>query len=441
MATAPTPESRRRLVLVDFDWQDADLVPDLLKQPGVSIRLVAGSSADDAGMRLAELCGLPRTTDLADLTREIFDLALVSERSPRRSQVEDLLRALGTPCVTPQSFAWSEPVEDLVAKGPDSSLPLDTATDGLDSGGPDLDEVLEQALPDLAEEPPAPPPTPTVESPRIEPEPEDLPTLEDRDGLEAALRRLMSSTGATTAELRLGNVESMDRVVGIGAEDLLLNGLVELARRTGAPQVVGDLTGAGEGKAWGAWPFRTAQHGGVVAAGGIVPGTGWTEWQRRVDELRDGWGRQDRERIGVTFPLVPDSKSGWLEVQEFSMRLELARERNRRDGLRFALHRLDFPGSTPAVDRLSKDLPRRLRDTDSICRPTSHRMLLLLAAGGRDRFPSLRRRITQSWQKAWLEEGNERPVPGITEERIDLTKTGDTDRFMAKAATWLTDLS
>jgi len=81
----------RRLLLVDFDWQDADLMPELLQHPGVSVRLVAGAQFDDAGIRLAELCGLPRTVDLADLTREIFDLALVSERSPRRTQIEGLL--------------------------------------------------------------------------------------------------------------------------------------------------------------------------------------------------------------------------------------------------------------------------------------------------------------------------------------------------------------
>ena len=53
---------------------------------------------------MAELCELPRTTDLADLTREIFDLAVVSERSPRRTQIEGLLLALGTPCVTPEGL-------------------------------------------------------------------------------------------------------------------------------------------------------------------------------------------------------------------------------------------------------------------------------------------------------------------------------------------------
>ena len=94
----------RRLVLVDFDWDDAELVPALLRQAGLSVGLVAGQRPDDAGMRLAELCDLPRTLDLTDLTRELFALALVSGRSPRRAHVESLLRAMGTPSQTPQAF-------------------------------------------------------------------------------------------------------------------------------------------------------------------------------------------------------------------------------------------------------------------------------------------------------------------------------------------------
>ena len=58
---APAP---RRLLLVDFDWKDADLIPELFREPGVSVRLVAGDGPQDPGVRVAELCGLPRTLDL-----------------------------------------------------------------------------------------------------------------------------------------------------------------------------------------------------------------------------------------------------------------------------------------------------------------------------------------------------------------------------------------
>ena len=63
-------------------------MPELLKRPAVSVRLVAGERTQDPGVRVAEMCGLPRTLDLAGLTREIFGLALVSERSSRRTQLE-----------------------------------------------------------------------------------------------------------------------------------------------------------------------------------------------------------------------------------------------------------------------------------------------------------------------------------------------------------------
>lgn len=96
--------SPRRLVLIDFDWRDADLMPRLMHAPGVAIQLVAGARRDDAGVRLAALCGLPHTLELADLTREIFDCALIGERSPRRESLDRLLRALGTPTDSPQAF-------------------------------------------------------------------------------------------------------------------------------------------------------------------------------------------------------------------------------------------------------------------------------------------------------------------------------------------------
>src|SRR5262245_66358604 len=96
MTTLPTATegARRRIVLIDFDWQDADLLPRLLQRPGVSVRLVAGERTEDAGLRMAEVCGLPRTLDLADLTREIFDMALVSDRSVRRARGQGQAEAL-----------------------------------------------------------------------------------------------------------------------------------------------------------------------------------------------------------------------------------------------------------------------------------------------------------------------------------------------------------
>src|SRR5262249_33960519 len=155
-ASASANGTDRRLLLVDFDWQDADLMPELLQQPGVSVRLVAGSGQEDAGVRLAELCGLPRTVDLADLTREIFDLALVTERSPRRTQGEGLLPALGTPSVPPQAFLAGDRPHPTV---PAVEAPLAVHAAAFESavGGEDFDAIMELALPDVSADAPTAP--------------------------------------------------------------------------------------------------------------------------------------------------------------------------------------------------------------------------------------------------------------------------------------------
>ena len=73
----------RRIVLIDFDWEDADSLPELLRAPGIRIHLVIGINPENPGVRVADLYGLPRSVELADLTREVFDLAIVGAHSPR----------------------------------------------------------------------------------------------------------------------------------------------------------------------------------------------------------------------------------------------------------------------------------------------------------------------------------------------------------------------
>src|SRR5215831_19324186 len=183
MSAISTEIITRRIVLIDFDWQDADLLPRLLKQPHVAVRLVAGARSDEAGLRLAEICGLPRTVDLADLTREIFDLALVSERSPRRTQIEGLLLALGTPSLTPQHFMANDAGADTT---PAVEAPLELHAAALETalGGDSFDAVVEQALPDVSDDAPtAPQPVvPNAEPRFVIPSLEEFPSLADREG-------------------------------------------------------------------------------------------------------------------------------------------------------------------------------------------------------------------------------------------------------------------
>jgi hypothetical protein len=426
----------RRLLLVDFDWQDADLMPELLQQPGVSVRLVAGARPDDAGIRLAELCGLPRSVDLADLTREIFDLALVSERSPRRTQVEGLLLALGTPSVTPQAFLSGESGLRPTVPAVEANLALHAIAFESTVGGTDFGAIVEQALPDVAAETrTSPPPVEkSLREPIVE-SLEDFPSPEDRRGLEQALRSLMVETGAGRAEIHLVGPDALETVVEVGPEDILLKGLVQLADQIGTPQVVGSLLGNRDGKAWGAWPFRTPQRRGVIAAAGIDPAKGWTTWEHTVEGLRSEWDRRERERAGPAFPMLPERHPRWIAPQDFSMRLDLAVERNRRDGLRFAVHQLSFPGHPQAVESLCNQLPGQLRETDCMTHP-GPQIVLLLTAGAPDAFSHLRRRLLSLWEQVWNEAGEPKPAPAVTDQHVSLIVPGDAPGFLSTARAW-----
>lgn len=421
----------RRLVLVDFDWEDADLVPELLHKPGISVRLVAGQRAEDPGVQLAEMCGLPRTLDLADLTREIFDLALVSGRSPRRSHVEGLLQAMGTPSQTPQDFVAGTPDVSGYTLDMETALRLHAALLDAALGGtleaPHAPAVLETGMVDA----------PAPEEPFTGPAcgVKIVPGLEDRAALEVMLAQLMSETGATRAELRVSRDEAVKPMIELGPADPLLAGLVALAEQEEEAQVVSRVTEGATGEAWGAWPFRTAQHSGLLAAGAIHP-KHWQRWKMAVAEMRSAWDEQDRNRVGPAFPMVPARQGGWLPPDDFLQRLELAVERHRRDGLRFALYRLDLPISTAAADVFAERLPSQLRDTDSICRPTPQRTLML-SATPKERFPYLRGRLLALWQEAWLATGNERPIPGLLDERVEMTREDEVAGFLAQARIWL----
>ena len=430
--------SPRRVVLVDFDWRDADLLPELLARPGLSVRLVAGERTDSAGLKMAELCELPRTTDLADLTREIFDLAVVSERSPRRTQVEGLLLALGTPCVSPEGLLQGPDLTDATTPAVEAPLALHAVALESTLSGTDFDALVEQALPDVSVDAPTAPPavTPAGHSDLRVPSLAEFPSLEDRQGLERALADLVDGTGAQGAELRAGRSGDVELLARVGNEDPLLGGLIDLALAQNAPQVISRLTGPQEGKAWGAWPFRTTRSRGVIAASAIDPASGWTSWQETVEGLREAWDRRDREHAAPAFPLVPDDRHGWLDVPGFHAALSLAVERNQRDGLPFAVHRFDLPERPAALEALCVQLPAQLRDTDRLCRPEA-RVVLLLTTCSLQAFEPVRRRISRLWETVWQESGGAPPAPGVVESRTELAGPGDAERFVSTASGWL----
>lgn len=437
-ATTFHGSSPKRVVLVDFDWRDADLLPELLAQPGLSVRLVAGQRSDGAGLKMAELCELPRTTDLADLTREIFDLAVLSERSPRRTQVEGLLLALGTPCVSPESLVHGSELTDAHTPAVEAPLALHAIAFESALGGGDFDALIEQALPDISDVAPAAPRSVTAagRSGLRVPSLAEFPSLEDRQGLEQALADLASGTGARGAELRAGRSGDVKLLVRVGDEDPLLAGLIDLALSENTPQIISRLTGPHEGKAWGAWPFRTTRSRGVIAAAAIDPASGWTTWQQTVEDLRQAWDLRDREQAAPAFPLVPDDHHGWLDAETFRSATSLAVARNQRDGLAFAVHRFELANRPEALRSFCERLPSQLRDMDRLHRPEPH-IVLLLTNCSLEAFEPVRRRITALWEAGWHEGGGPAPVPGFVESRTGITEPADAERFLATASRWL----
>jgi hypothetical protein len=437
-ATTSHDSSPKRVVLVDFDWRDADLLPELLARPGLSVRLVAGQRSDGAGLKMAELCELPRTTDLADLTREIFDLAVVSERSPRRTQVEGLLLALGTPCVSPESLVRGSELTDAHTPAVEAPLALHAIAFESALGGTDFDALIEQALPDISDGGPAAPRSvaPAGRSELRVPSLAEFPSIEDRQGLERALADLASGTGAQAAELRAGRSGDVKLLVRVGDEDPLLAGLIDLALSEDTPQIISRLTGPHQGKAWGAWPFRTTRSRGVIAAAAIDPASGWTTWQQTVEDLRQAWDLRDREQAAPAFPLVPDDDHGWLDAEGFRTAISLAVARNQRDGLSFAVHRFELANQPKALGSLCDRLPSQLRDMDRLFRP-EQRIVLLLTTCTLEAFAPVRRRITALWETVWQENGGSAPAPGFVESRTEITEPADAERFIATASRWL----
>jgi hypothetical protein len=212
--------------------------------------------------------------------------------------------------------------------------------------------------------------------------------------------------------------------------------LIDLALSENTPQVITRLTGPQEGKAWGAWPFRTTRSRGVIAAAAIDPASGWTTWQETVEELRQAWDLHDREQAAPAFPLVPDDQHGWLDSEGFRTAISLAAARNQRDGLSFAVHRFELASRPEALGSLCERLPSQLRETDRLFRPEQH-IVLLLTACSLEAFEPVRRRITTLWETVWQESGGPTPAPEFVESRIEITEPADAERFFETTSRWL----
>ena len=410
----------RHLVLIDFDWEDADLLPELLRMPGVSVRLVAGAGEEDAGVRIAELCGLPLSIDPADLARDIFDVALVGERSGRREQVERLLRALGTPVESPSQFvrgaavARREPAEDaghgeaqpatLVCAAPEPSAAAASTATAYPTAAADARGATARGV------------SAAHASPADEPRPAPLPGPDDAPGLERALAAWARETQASAAALFFADGERLTRVCGSGPEDPLLESLAQLVSRLDVPHVLTREDGPQQGRLWGAWPFGTAPRRAVLSVGAAEGARGRQVWEAAVHALGAAWCRTD-DTIGAR-PAGPNL----LPWDAFAHRLQAIVDRHHADGLRFALHRLVFGRHERELDELMRGLPDRLRSTDCLCRRSAHE-LLLLCTGSPHASECIGHRIRALWAAAWTAAGRAGPAPEILDERLDAGET------------------
>jgi len=380
-----TERAPRRIVAIDFDWHDADLLPGLLRTPGLHVGLVAGAGDDDAGVRVAALCGLPHSTELADLTREIFDAALVGERSPRREQLDRLLRALGTPVASPAGFvhAADEP-----------------------AAPPDAVAAAEPAAPEAAAEPPRP----AVAAAPIE---IVAAAADDAPGLARTLAAGCAATHALAAVLADATAPAM--LARHGGGDPLLEALVALAARLDAPVVVTREDGADAGRLWGAWPFAGGGRRAVLAVAGAAGATARYAWEAAADALRAAWD-------AAAAPAVVDAAA-------FSHRLAAAAGQRRAHGEPFTLRRLAFDGPDEVVDRALAAVTGALPaagGVDCACR-TAPGELLLLCAGTDDRYGRSRDAIETLWRDAWPRAGGPGAAPRLVEEALELEPGVDDD--------------
>jgi hypothetical protein len=391
------------------------------------VRLVAGESEDNAGLRVAELCGLPRTLELADLTREIFDLALLGRHSGRRSQVERLLTALGTPVASPQTFGGRTPNGNGGAHGNGTKTRDASGRDDAHAelaSVEDLDAALARALPDLS-----------GSSGAVD-DAENLPGPEDREALHDVLSEWAARTGARSVVLHVGVGNVVAPISRFGPDDALLNALIHLSLSEDAPHLVSRLEGEDRGKAWGAWPFHTRGLRGALAAARFDPAEGRPQWEVAVQALRVAWERHERDRKRVETAPAAERSTSWLAPETFVTRLLEAVQRHRETGVTFAVHRLRFDESPEAIDLFCADLPLRLRDSDLLCHPR-RRDVLFLHQGSPTTFSSLRRRLVVLWEDAWQHAGRPAPAPPILEERVDLATFEDGSGFLETARRWL----
>jgi hypothetical protein len=286
---------RTRVALVDLDWSDLDALAELVRAPGVSIRLVTGARADDPGVRLAELCELRHSTELGDLARERLDWALIGGNGSRRDGVERVLAVLGTPL---------EPIGEFVRRGCGEGK----GTEAVEAPGTDAMVTLADELPVAAHVDSADGVAASAETafewpwnPEPATAPDDEPTIaplpgpDDLYDLERMLEDWAAGTHAASAALHHVVGDGIERLCRIGPEDTLLDELVERAHRTWTAHSAGDGDTPGA-RLRGAWPLEGGGVCAILAVAG-ADAEAATVWPDAAEALARAW--DDRAARGI----------------------------------------------------------------------------------------------------------------------------------------------
>jgi hypothetical protein len=282
--TPVTPPPARQVLLIDLEMEDLDVVVALLRDPTVRIRRVAGrvgSVGGDAGLRAARLWGLPTCADVVDLTREIYDVAVIGSRSPRGAQLEQLMRTLETAVVG----------TDDVRRDGGLFVPSPTEAPTEDESAPASDAWEEWSMGrvPIAEDVGA-----GWDGGPVAPAPERVRAVDDDLVERLALHR--RATGAHALELHVLEGESLQRACLLGEPDALIAGLVPLARISDEAWTVAPEAGDGAGRLWGAWPLCGGPRRGVLAVAGARADFGDAVWRDQAAAIERAWNRGDASR-------------------------------------------------------------------------------------------------------------------------------------------------
>jgi hypothetical protein len=395
-----------RVALVDFDWSDVDLIPELLKVPELEVRRVAGRSERDPGIRIAALCGVPHTLDLGELARDGLHVALVGRGSSRRARIHELLGEAGAEVRDPREYL-AERQRPTEARREDRPELTTLAPDELSS-------LVDSAIPDL------------------EPEParswlEVAPDLDDSAGLGRLLDHCVEESGASAALLRLRDPGRDLVLAAHGTVDSLLEALGELVFEHGVPEVIVRFDSGEIHRSAGAWRVQVGARPAALMVAGFDPATHARSWHEVAIGLSVAWA--DRAPARVSMP--PAAR---VSAEAFRETIAAVIERNDRDGQPFVVHRLLLDTGPGLVETVCGDLARDAPPGEALCR-VGRDVVLVLSPGPASTYSGILDRVRDAWDRWAPPDASDSGTWAC--ERIELASREDAGLFRFVIEGWL----